>query len=58
MPRCRVAGLGFIIIPAGFNPPTGISNGVYGYDARIEARISMLEAQVSGDEHRYKLLQR
>ena len=29
MPRCSAAGLGFIIIPAGFNAPAGISNGVY-----------------------------
>ena len=38
MPCCSAAGLGFIIIPAGFNPlhqrlrgecPAGISNGVY-----------------------------
>jgi hypothetical protein len=47
MPRCSAAGLGFIIIPAGFNPlrqrlrgecAAGISNGVY----------SSLDTQMNG----------
>jgi hypothetical protein len=29
MPHCSAAGLDFRIIPAGFNAPDGISNGVY-----------------------------